>query len=52
MQLSHYRLGEKVYSGTASEVYGGIRLDDKLPVIIKLMRNERPTSEEIARFRW
>ncbi|MBW4645450.1 MAG: AAA family ATPase [Goleter apudmare HA4340-LM2] len=46
-----YRITEKIYSGSKTLVYRGIREQDQQSVILKLMRNEYPTFAEIAQFR-
>jgi predicted ATPase/signal transduction histidine kinase len=46
-----YRITEKIYSGSKTLVYRGIREQDQQPVILKLMRNDYPTFTEIAQFR-
>ncbi|WP_427161632.1 AAA family ATPase [Aliinostoc sp. HNIBRCY26] len=49
--LSGYQIIEQVYVGSKTLVYRAIREKDRKPVIIKLMRNEYPTFNEIAQFR-
>ncbi|MBD2209082.1 AAA family ATPase [Nostoc linckia FACHB-104] len=49
--LPGYRITEQIYSGSKTLVYRAIREQDKRTVIIKLMRNELPTFQEIAQFR-
>jgi predicted ATPase/signal transduction histidine kinase len=49
--LPGYHIFEEVYLGSRTVVYKGIREKDRLPVIIKLMRNEYPTFSEVAQFR-
>ncbi|MDZ8051206.1 MAG: AAA family ATPase [Aulosira sp. ZfuVER01] len=49
--IAGYRITEKIYSGSKTIVYRGIREQDQKPVIIKLMRSEYPTFTEIAQFR-
>ncbi|MGI2906533.1 trifunctional serine/threonine-protein kinase/ATP-binding protein/sensor histidine kinase [Tolypothrix sp. VBCCA 56010] len=49
--LIGYRFTEQIYSGSKTIVCRGIREQDQKPVIIKLMRNEYPTFNEIAQFR-
>ncbi|MBD2164734.1 AAA family ATPase [Calothrix membranacea FACHB-236] len=49
--LPGYRITEQIYSGSKTLVYRAIREQDKKTVIIKLMRNELPTFQEIAQFR-
>ncbi|WGV28843.1 ATP-binding sensor histidine kinase [Halotia branconii] len=49
--LPGYRITEQIYSGSKTLVYRGFREQDQTSVIIKLMRNEYPTFNEIAQFR-
>ncbi|QIR41600.1 AAA family ATPase [Tolypothrix sp. PCC 7910] len=51
LSLRGYRITEQVYNGSKTIVYRGIREQDEKTVIIKLMRNEFPTFQEIAQFR-
>jgi predicted ATPase/signal transduction histidine kinase len=46
-----YSITEQIYSGSRTIVYRGIREKDQKPVIIKLMRNEYPSFNEVAQFR-
>ncbi|MFN6572130.1 AAA family ATPase [Dendronalium sp. ChiSLP03b] len=46
-----YRITEQIYSGSKTLVYRGIREHDQKSAIVKLMRNEYPTFNEIAQFR-
>ena len=48
--ISGYRIIEQIYSSNKTLVYRGVREADQKPVVIKLMRNEYPTSQEIAQF--
>ncbi|MGH1396460.1 MAG: trifunctional serine/threonine-protein kinase/ATP-binding protein/sensor histidine kinase [Trichormus sp.] len=49
--ISGYRITEQIYCGGKTLVYRGVREQDQKPVVIKLMRNEYPTFNEIAQFR-
>ncbi|MEG4968097.1 AAA family ATPase [Microcoleus sp. B6-A1] len=49
--LSGYQITEQLYAGTRTLVYRGIRTRDQYPVVIKLLRNEYPTFNEIVQFR-
>ncbi len=49
--LPGYVITEKIFSGVSSIVYCGYREPDKRRVVIKLLADERPTLEEIARFK-
>jgi len=51
VQLPGYGINEKIYSGTRTLVYRGIREQDQKPVVIKLMRLEYPSFHELLQFR-
>ncbi len=46
-----YHLTEQIYLGSRTEVYRGISQSDKKPVIIKLLKSEYPTFNELVQFR-
>lgn len=46
-----YQMTEKIYSGSKTIVYRGIREKDNKAAIIKMMRNEYPSFSEIEQFR-
>ncbi|MBW4433057.1 MAG: AAA family ATPase [Pelatocladus maniniholoensis HA4357-MV3] len=46
-----YCITDQIYLGSRTIVYRGIREQDQQPVIIKLMRNEYPSLNELAQFR-
>lgn len=46
-----YCITEQIYLGSRTVVYRGIRDQDQQPVVIKLMRNEYPSLNELAQFR-
>ncbi|WP_414624883.1 protein kinase domain-containing protein [Calothrix sp. CCY 0018] len=49
--ISGYRIIEQIHLSNQTVIYRGIREKDYKPVVIKLMRNEYPTSQEITQFR-
>jgi PAS domain S-box-containing protein len=49
--LLGYQVLEQLYEGDGSLVYRGRRNHDAQPVILKLLKQEYPTPEEIARFK-
>ncbi|MDB9509598.1 AAA family ATPase [Kamptonema animale CS-326] len=49
--LSGYQITEELYTGTRTLVYRGIRIRDRQPVVIKLLRSEYPTFNELVHFR-
>jgi predicted ATPase/signal transduction histidine kinase/tRNA A-37 threonylcarbamoyl transferase component Bud32 len=51
VNLPGYRIDEKMYVGIRTFVYRGIREIDNLPVILKLMRKNYPSFNEIVQFR-
>lgn len=51
LSISGYKLVEELYSSERVIVYRGIRISDKLPVVIKILANEYPTQEDVARLK-
>ncbi|BAZ47480.1 serine/threonine protein kinase with two-component sensor domain [Nostoc sp. NIES-4103] len=51
VQLLGYSIKDKIYSGTRTLVYRGMREQDQKPVVIKLMRLEYPSFHELLQFR-
>ena len=51
ISIPSFHIIEKIYSGAHASIYRAVREADKLPVIIKLLDKEHPTSEELSRFR-
>jgi predicted ATPase/signal transduction histidine kinase/tRNA A-37 threonylcarbamoyl transferase component Bud32 len=49
--IAGYRILEQIYCGSKTLVYRGIREQDQIPVVMKLIRSEYPTFSEIAQFR-
>ncbi|UKO97663.1 trifunctional serine/threonine-protein kinase/ATP-binding protein/sensor histidine kinase [Nostoc sp. UHCC 0870] len=49
--ISGYRITEQIYCGGKTLVYRGVREQDQKSVVIKVMRNEYPSFNEIAQFR-
>jgi len=50
-KLLNYQITEQLYTSFRTLVYRGIREDDRLPVIIKLLHQEYPTFSELLQFR-
>ncbi len=46
IELGKYTIQASLYEGTKSVIYRGIRQEDKQPVILKIPKKERPTSQE------
>jgi len=49
--LTGYRILDKIYSGSRTEVYRGVRSHDQKPVVLKLLLSEYPTFKELVQFR-
>ena len=49
--ISGYRIIEQVYDGLRTKVYRGIRSSDQKPVVLKLLKSEYPTFNELVQFR-
>ncbi|HSF75015.1 MAG TPA: AAA family ATPase [Microcoleus sp.] len=49
--IPDYQIKETLYSGSRTLVYRAIRTSDRLPVVIKLLKNEYPTFSELVQFR-
>ncbi|MEG4499778.1 AAA family ATPase [Microcoleus sp. F10-C6] len=51
VQIPNYQVLETVYSGSRTLVYRAIRTNDRFPVVIKLLKNQYPTFNELVQFR-
>ncbi|HID99097.1 MAG TPA: GAF domain-containing protein [Thiotrichaceae bacterium] len=51
LKLSNYLIKEPLYEGIYSLVYRASRQIDNQSVVLKVLKNDYPTSEEIARFK-
>ena len=49
--LTGYQVQTKIYESFNSEVYQGIRFSDNQPVIFKVLKQDYPTAQELARYR-
>ncbi|MCC3519791.1 protein kinase [Microcoleus sp. PH2017_18_LLB_O_A] len=49
--LTGYQITEQIYSGINTAIYRGIWEQENLPVIVKTLKSEYPTLEEITRLR-
>ena len=52
INLPDYHLTKLIYEGNDNRVWQGIRKKDNVPVVIKFLKNEYPTNEQIARFNY
>ncbi|HEY9614440.1 serine/threonine-protein kinase PknK, partial [Allocoleopsis sp.] len=46
-----YRITQQLYSGSRTQVYRGISESEQKPVVIKLLKSEYPTFNELVQFR-
>ncbi len=51
VNIPEYQVIEKIYESSNSQIYRGIRIEDNLPVILKILNTEFPTSEVIGRYK-
>jgi serine/threonine protein kinase len=49
-ELSGYRVLDKIYDGSRTLVYRGVRVIDDAKVVIKLLKNSYPTFSELVHF--
>lgn len=49
--LTGYQILDKIYSGSRTQVYRGIRTSDQKPVVLKFLLSEYPTFKELVQFR-
>ena len=49
--LNGYRIVQEIHSGVKTLVYRGYREGDQQPAIVKLLKSEYPTLEEVTRLR-
>jgi predicted ATPase/signal transduction histidine kinase/GAF domain-containing protein len=49
--INGYQLNQQIHAGNRTVVYRGIRLVDGLPVVLKTLRSDRPTPQDLLRLR-
>lgn len=49
--ISNYQIIEQIYQSANSVVYRGIRQEDHQPIIIKVLKEDYPTSSELTRYK-
>jgi serine/threonine protein kinase len=49
--LSGYQIQEQIYDSANSLVYRAIRESDQQPIILKVLKENYPTPQELARYR-
>ncbi len=50
-RISDYILTENIHESRSSVIYRGHRINEKQPVIIKLLKTKKPSPDELARFK-
>ena len=51
MKILNYKIIEQIYDSNNSLVYRAVRDEDSLPVILKVLKEDYPTPEELTRYR-
>ncbi|HID99394.1 MAG TPA: serine/threonine-protein kinase PknK, partial [Thiotrichaceae bacterium] len=51
LTLPHYQISTQIYESVNSVVYRGVRKEDNQPVILKKLKEDYPTPEELTRYR-
>ncbi|MBO3461436.1 AAA family ATPase [Aetokthonos hydrillicola Thurmond2011] len=49
--LTGVAIESKIYESSASLVYRGIRVRDNLPIIVKMLKQDYPSSQELTRYK-
>ena len=49
--IANYLLTEKIYESANSEVYRGTRESDRQPFILKVLKQDYPTAQELTRYK-
>jgi len=49
--LPNYQIKTRIYESTNSLIYRGIRQKDNQPIILKILKQDYPTPEELTRYR-
>ncbi|OHD11883.1 MAG: hypothetical protein A2086_15445 [Spirochaetes bacterium GWD1_27_9] len=50
--LAGYKINEEIYNGSQTLIYKAIRESDNKPVVVKVLKNEYPTPEELKQFKY
>ena len=50
-KIDGYQIGEQIYKSHINLVYRAVRLADGMPVVLKMPRSDRPTHQDLLRFR-
>lgn len=51
IDLKGYSVKDQIYEGKQSLIFRALRKKDDRPTVLKLLKKEYPTSEEVARFK-
>ena len=51
IEIAGYQINSLIYESSLSVVYRGYRHDDQQPVILKILKLNYPTPEEIVRYK-
>lgn len=51
LTLTGYQITKKIYESSNSEIYQGVSLANNQPVILKVLNQEYPTTQNLARYR-
>jgi len=51
INIPNYQIGNPIYQSANSTVYRGVRKHDHQPVILKVLKEDYPTPEELTRYR-
>ncbi len=51
VKLEGYQTEKLIYQSPRTRVYRALRLEDHCPIVIKLLKSEQPTPEEVGRFK-
>ncbi|EDN68943.1 serine/threonine kinase with two-component sensor domain [Beggiatoa sp. PS] len=50
INIPNYQIGNPIYKSVNSTVYRGVRKHDHQPVILKVLKEDYPTPEELTRY--
>ena len=51
INIPNFQTGTQIYESANSIVYRGVRTEDNQPVILKVLKEDYPTPEELTRYR-
>ncbi|HIE02286.1 MAG TPA: response regulator [Thiotrichaceae bacterium] len=51
LTLPNYQISTQIYESANSLVYRGVRFEDNQPVLLKVLKEDYPTPEELTRYR-